>query len=107
MLYDELSAVEKSYLGAGYFTNLAESHKFALDNLSENVKLRDYQKKAFGRYCFYMEQHKSKKYPIHLLFNMATGSGKTVIMAAVILDLYKRGYRNFIFFTPPLPSFIQ
>jgi type III restriction enzyme len=29
---------------------------------------------------------------------MATGSGKTLIMAANILQLYKQGYRNFIFF---------
>ena len=32
------------------------------------------------------------------MFNMATGSGKTLIMAALILDCYKRGYRDFIFF---------
>ena len=29
---------------------------------------------------------------------MATGSGKTVIMAALILYFYKQGYRNFLFF---------
>ncbi len=29
---------------------------------------------------------------------MATGSGKTLVMAANILQLYKQGYRNFIFF---------
>ena len=28
---------------------------------------------------------------------MATGSGKTLIMAANILQLYKKGYRNFVF----------
>jgi type III restriction enzyme len=32
------------------------------------------------------------------LFYMATGSGKTLIMAGVIVELYKMGYRNFIFF---------
>lgn len=36
--------------------------------------------------------------PNHLMFNMATGSGKTLIMAALILYYYKQGYRNFIFF---------
>ena len=35
---------------------------------------------------------------MHLLFNMATGSGKTLIMAGLILYLYEKGYRNFIFF---------
>lgn len=36
--------------------------------------------------------------PNHLMFNMATGSGKTLVMAALILYYYKQGYRNFIFF---------
>ena len=30
---------------------------------------------------------------------MATGSGKTLVMAANILQLYKKGYRNFVFIT--------
>ena len=29
---------------------------------------------------------------------MATGSGKTLIMAGLMLYLYKQGYRNFLFF---------
>src|SRR5438309_1957786 len=29
---------------------------------------------------------------------MATGSGKTLIMAGLILYLYEQGYRNFLFF---------
>ena len=29
---------------------------------------------------------------------MATGSGKTLIMAGAIIYLYKQGYRNFLFF---------
>ncbi|WP_224055850.1 DEAD/DEAH box helicase family protein [Vibrio penaeicida] len=33
-----------------------------------------------------------------MLYHMATGSGKTLIMAGEMLTLYKRGYRNFIFF---------
>ena len=34
----------------------------------------------------------------HVLFNMATGSGKTDLMAALILYLYREmGYQNFIF----------
>ena len=41
---------------------------------------------------------KTKTLPVELLFNMATGSGKTLIMAALIIDLYRRGYRNFIYF---------
>ena len=36
--------------------------------------------------------------PYNLLFNMATGSGKTMIMAGAMLYLYEQGYRNFMFF---------
>lgn len=36
--------------------------------------------------------------PTHLMFNMATGTGKTMLMAALILQYYKKGYRHFIFF---------
>ena len=32
------------------------------------------------------------------MFNMATGSGKTFLMGALILYYYKKGYKNFIFF---------
>lgn len=34
----------------------------------------------------------------HYMFNMATGTGKTLVLAASILHFYKQGYRNFIFF---------
>lgn len=34
----------------------------------------------------------------HLMFNMATGTGKTLLMAASILYYFKQGYRHFIFF---------
>ncbi|GAA6796167.1 DEAD/DEAH box helicase family protein [Helicobacter pylori] len=32
------------------------------------------------------------------MFEMATGSGKTLVMAGLILECYKQGYQNFIFF---------
>jgi len=99
MLYEELSAVEKSVFGDGYYKSLLGSHTFVTENLAKTIELRNYQQEALGRYFYYLEQYKSKVKPLHLLFNMATGSGKTVIMAAAILDLYSKGYRNFIFFT--------
>lgn len=34
----------------------------------------------------------------HYMFNMATGTGKTLVLASTILYYYKQGYRNFIFF---------
>ena len=99
MLYEELSAVERSVFGEGYYKSLLDSHQFVRENLSKRIELRSYQQEALGRFFYYLEQYKSKVRPLHLLFNMATGSGKTVIMAAAILDLYSKGYRNFIFFT--------
>lgn len=67
--------------------------------LSDKIVLREYQKSAFKYFVTYMEnQDLSKNKQIHTLFHMATGSGKTVIMAGLILYLYTKGYRNFIFF---------
>lgn len=99
MLYEDLSAVERSVFGDGYYKSLMNGRNYIFDNLNPRVILRDYQLEAIGRYFYYMEDYKSRKQPTHLLYNMATGSGKTVIMAALIIDLYKKGYRNFIFFT--------
>jgi len=36
--------------------------------------------------------------PTHLMFNMATGTGKTLLMAVLILYYYKKDYKHFIFF---------
>lgn len=68
------------------------------DNLSPKITLRPYQEQAMERFLFFVEDFKGRPKNPHLLFHMATGSGKTVIMAALILDLYRRGYRNFMFF---------
>ena len=40
-----------------------------------------------------------KDEPTHLMFNMATGSGKTMLMAACILHYMHLGYRKFLFIT--------
>jgi len=75
-----------------------DTPSFVLDNLNQEFSLRPYQVEAFARFFDYLDKYKSKELPIHLLFNMATGSGKTLIMAGLILYLYKRGYTNFLFF---------
>jgi type III restriction enzyme len=69
------------------------------NNLNPKFELRPYQEEAFARFfhCMYNE-FPNKKWPLHFLFNMATGSGKTLIMAGLILYLYEKGYRNFLFF---------
>ncbi len=66
-------------------------------NLNPKFVLRPYQVEALARFIHYLEQPHVNK-PIHLLFNMATGSGKTLLMAASILHLYNKGYRNVLFF---------
>jgi len=71
---------------------------FVKENLNPKFELRPYQNEALGRFYFYMNGYPKRVNPTHLLFNMATGSGKTLIMAANIIYLYKQGYRNFIFF---------
>ncbi len=68
------------------------------ENINPNFELREYQINAISRFIYYIEKDKNKDFPIQLLFNMATGSGKTLIMVMSILYLYEKGYRNFVFF---------
>ena len=68
------------------------------DNLNPNFPLREYQEKAFQMFISYHEQYQDKPNPKAVLFNMATGSGKTLIMAGLITYLYKQGFNNFLFF---------
>jgi len=68
------------------------------NNLNPNFKIRPYQKEAFSRFTHFIDKYPNKTIPINLLFNMATWSGKTFVMSGLILDLYNRWYRNFLFF---------
>ena len=70
-----------------------------MQNLKPTYELRPYQVEAFARliHCLNTD-FPGKRKPLHLLFNMATGSGKTLIMAGLILYLHEQGYRNFLFF---------
>ena len=71
-----------------------------IDNLKPEFKLRPYQIEAFQRFILcHSEEFEGKPHkPFHLLYNMATGSGKTLVMAGLMLYLYEKGYRNFLFF---------
>jgi type III restriction enzyme len=66
-------------------------------NLNPAFELRHYQEAAFRNFIHFYESDKRPN-PTQVLFHMATGSGKTLIMAGLIIYLYKRGYRNFLFF---------
>lgn len=69
------------------------------DYITKNLKhsLRPYQEEAIGRYLYY-KTDENRAIPEQVLYNMATGSGKTLLMATVILEKYHQGERNFIFF---------
>ncbi|WP_322573211.1 DEAD/DEAH box helicase family protein [Helicobacter pylori] len=66
-------------------------------HITSNLKkeLRDYQKQAIHNYLEKRQSHPTQK---HFMFEMATGSGKTLVMAGLILECCKQGYQNFIFF---------
>ena len=66
-------------------------------NLTPHYGLRDYQRKAICYLHYYDTEYKNRTYPAHLLFQMATGSGKTLVMAAAMLYFYTKGYRRFLF----------
>ena len=65
--------------------------------LAKRINLRAYQIEALRYFVTYYETGLSDNKQIDTLFHMATGSGKTVIMAALILYLYTKGYRNYVF----------
>ena len=69
-------------------------------NLNPAFKIRPYQTSALQLFLnYWQESFDGKPRQNHqLLFHMATGSGKTLIMAGLILYLYTQGYRNFLFF---------
>jgi len=95
MLYEDFNAKRRTD-GEDVFTSRVSGE--IVQNLNPKFELREYQKEALGRFDFYFNGYQKRQFPAQILFNMATGSGKTLIMAANILYLYNLGYRNFIFF---------
>ncbi len=97
MLFEDIESKkeildEEQYNIPSYITDnlrypLYEWQRTALENFLVNEITREKKKNKGG------DQN-----PNHLMFNMATGSGKTLVMAALILYYYKQGFRNFIFF---------
>jgi type III restriction enzyme len=100
MLYEDFDTA-KNFLdgGEGHFRALCTQSVEISTNLRPSIQLREYQKEALGRLIYYLNDFQQRQQPVHLLFNMATGSGKTLIMAGAMLALYEKGFRNFIFFT--------
>ena len=76
-----------------------EMPRYFLKSLNPAMPLRPYQRKCFQYFFTYWEgSFDGKEEQPHLLFHMATGSGKTLVMAGLMLYLYDKGYRNFLFF---------
>ena len=70
---------------------------YVKDNLRHDMY--EWQEKALQSLLCYDNYWPDKPSgPTHLMFNMATGSGKTLLMAACMLYYYQQhGYRKFIF----------
>ncbi len=91
-LYEKIDTLKEAGISVD-FLDLIKS------GLSKRILLREYQVDAFINFTLYFETDGLRKNKqVHTLFHMATGSGKTVIMAGLILYLYTKGYRKFLFF---------
>ncbi len=98
MLHEKLTN-GASFLGSSdyYQQNIPDG---ITNNLNPEFQLRPYQFEAFGRFKYFIEGYgeRPKDKPTQVLYHMATGSGKTLIMSGLMLYLYQQGYRNFLFF---------
>ena len=90
-LYEQLDTLRN-------FGSYIEIPPYIQENISPRFELRPYQIGAFENFITYFENDRMCHKPTQTLFHMATGSGKTMIMAGLMLYLYKKGYRNFLFF---------
>ncbi|RKW40598.1 MAG: DEAD/DEAH box helicase, partial [Moraxella sp.] len=96
VIENERKAVKK------YKPELLEMPEFTSKNLKYDFF--EWQKSALENFLIFDRTSELddfpdlKNKPTHLLFNMATGSGKTMMMAALILYYFEKGYRHFLFF---------
>ena len=90
-LYEQLDTLRE-------YGAFAEIPAYIQENVNPIFTLRPYQIAAFENFITYFENTKMCKKPTQTLFHMATGSGKTMIMAGLMLYLYQKGYRKFLFF---------
>lgn len=91
-LYEQLDDARNNW------GNYQELPSYIPANLNPEFELRPYQVMAFENFITYFENDRMRRNPTQTLFHMATGSGKTLIMAGLMLYLYQKGYRNFLFF---------
>lgn len=91
-LFKEIEVLKK--VDRGY----KELPKYIPECLNQKFAIRPYQEDAFRNFITYFETEKLYRKPYDTLFHMATGSGKTLIMAGLMTYLYDKGYRDFLFF---------
>lgn len=94
-----LNKVVYEWVGKRYFPETVVPGCIT-NNLNPVFAIRPYQHNAFQYFVnYWQEPFDGKPTQNHqLLFHMATGSGKTLMMAGLILYLYEKGFRNFLFF---------
>ena len=90
-LYEQIETLRQ-------YGSVADMPAYIPANMNPEFELRPYQIMAFENFVTYFENDKMCRKPTQTLFHMATGSGKTLIMAGLMLYLYQKGYRNFLFF---------
>ncbi|MEX0905209.1 MAG: DEAD/DEAH box helicase family protein [Balneolaceae bacterium] len=97
-LHEALTTGSRFLGGKDYYQKNVPEYIF--QNLKKGFGQRHYQKEAFGRFVYYLESFPDRPQgtPTQILYHMATGSGKTLIMAGLMVYLYTKGYRNFLFF---------
>ena len=98
-LQNNLQARLDKWCGARAIAN-TKIPEYLINALNKDKALRSYQTECFQYFLNYWDSDDldCRETQPHLLFHMATGSGKTLIMAGLMIFLYEQGYRNFLFF---------
>jgi len=98
MRYEDLKVIDVKSKAFDYGITKPEIPEYISNNLK--YEFFHWQKEALENFLTYekIKERENPNTPTHLMFNMATGTGKTLLMAASILYYYKQGYRHFLFF---------
>lgn len=93
-LYDEVRELNESIFNE---EGSWETPEYIKQNMVHTLGIIKMQLYAFFHYSQAANEFRFRNVN-HVLFNMATGSGKTDLMAGLILYLYQeQGYQNFLF----------
>ena len=97
MLFEDVNSKKEGWKQLN--PEILEIPNYITDNLKFGDGIFEWNKDAIENLLYYEHDLSNlRERPTHLMFNMATGSGKTLLMAAAILYYYQIGYKYFIFF---------